>query len=179
MSDADAAHQTADPIDPAAYRRMIGRFATGVAIVTAAQGDQRFAMTANSITSVSREPLLVLASFMRDSDTGAAVRRSGRFGLSILEAEGGRELASRCAGKLEPSEGTDQLTGVATCLGPDGVPLIDGALECLLCTVEQIHTIGDHDVAIGRGQRVPEAEGPGEPLVFYDGGFWRLGVPSS
>lgn len=154
---------------------MIGRFATGVGIVTANWSGERYAMTANSITSVSTEPLLVLASFMRESDTGDAVRRSARFGLSILEAERGREIAQRCAGKRDLTAAQDQLDGLATVAGPGGVPLITGALECLVCVVEQIHAIGDHDVVIGRATRVAEAEGAGEPLVFYDGSFWRLG----
>ena len=72
-------------------------------------------------------------------------------------------------------EGDDQLAGIATYTAPDGLALIDGALECLICSVEQIHTVGDHDVVIGRAERVPEAEAPGEPLVFYNGGLWRLG----
>ena len=167
----------ADPnaqVDPQAYREMIGRFATGVGIVTAEYAGQRFAMTANSITSVSTNPLLVLASFMRESETGAAVSRSGRFGLSILEAQAGRDIAKRCAGKLDPRRAEDQLTGIATYRGPDGIPLIEGALECMVCAVEQLHAIGDHDVVIGRASRVPEAEAKGEPLVFYDGRFWSL-----
>ena len=163
------------PVDPGSYRAAIGRFATGVTIVTATHRGRRLAMTANSITSISLEPRLVLASFMHESDTGAAVRSSGRFGLSVLEAELGRDIARRCAGKLDPQEGDDQLAGIATYTAPDGLALIDGALECLICSVEQIHTVGDHDVVIGRAERVPEAEAPGEPLVFYNGGFWRLG----
>ena len=157
-----------------AYREMIGRFATGVGVVTAAHAGQRFAMTANSITSVSVSPRLLLASFMRDSETGAAVRKSGRFGLSILEADTGPSVARRCAVKLDPHDGDDQLAGIATYVGPDGIPLIQGALECFVCAVEQLHSIGDHDVAIGRAVRVPEAEAVGEPLVFYEGSFWLL-----
>ena len=170
-------HGSAD--GPVAYRALIGRFATGVGIVTAAHAGRRLAMTANSITSISLEPRLLLASFMHDSETGAAVRGSGRFGLSILEAERGRDIARRCAGKLDPQEGDDQLAEIATCTGPDGLALIEGALECLTCSVEQIHSVGDHDIVVARARRVPEAEAAGEPLVLYEGTFWRLGEPPS
>lgn len=165
----------AKPVDPADYRKLIGLFATGVGIVTATHRGRRFAMTANSITSASSEPLLVLVSFMRDSDTGEAVHRSARFGLSVLGAEQGEVLARRCASKLDPGDQGDQLTGVPTYEGPGGIPLIAGALECLACAVEQTHAIGDHDVVIARAERVAAPEAPdAEPLVFYDGGFWRL-----
>ena len=172
MSEPDS--MSPPPVDPGEYRSLIGRFATGVGIVTAHHGERRYAMTANSITSASADPPLVLVSFMRESDTGDAVRRSGRFGVSILEAEQGRAIAGRCARKLDPQESGNQLSGISTHEGPDRVPLIAGALECMACVVDQIHTIGDHDVVIGRAVRVPESEAPGEPLVFYDGRFWRL-----
>lgn len=165
----------ARPVDPADYRRLIGLFATGVGIVTATHRGRRFAMTANSITSASTDPLLVLVSFMRDSDTGEAVHRSARFGLSVLEAQRGETVARKCARKLDPGDPGDQLTGIPTHEGPGGLPLIAGALECLVCTVEQTHAMGDHDVVIARAERVVEAEAPdAEPLVFYDGAFWRL-----
>lgn len=165
----------ARPVDPADYRKLIGLFATGVGIVTATHGGRRFAMTANSITSASTDPLLVLVSFMRDSDTGEAVHRSARFGLSVLEAERGESIARKCAAKLDPSDLGDQLTGIPTHEGPGGIPLIAGALECLACVVEQTHAVGDHDVVIARAERVVEPEAPeAEPLVFYDGSFWRL-----
>ena len=173
MANADAAN----PVDPGLYREVIGRFATGVGVVTAVLGDREFAMTANSIASVSLDPLLVLVSFMRDSDTGRAVRTSGHFALSVLDSVDGRDVARACARKL--TTGTDdQLAGVPTYRGPRGLVLIEGAIECLACTVEQIHTVGDHDVVIARTECVPAAQGNGRPLVFFDGSFWELDQPA-
>ena len=176
MSDPSSIDQP--PVDPDEYRSLIGLFATGVGIVTARYGDRRYAMTANSITSASTDPLLVLVSFMRESDTGKAVSRSGRFGLSVLETKYGRAVARHCASKHNQSESVDQLADLSTCEGPHGIPLINGALECLTCIVEQTHSVGDHDVAFGRATRVPECQGIGEPLIFYDSQFWQLDQPA-
>jgi flavin reductase (DIM6/NTAB) family NADH-FMN oxidoreductase RutF len=162
-----------NPVDPRLYRELIGNFATGVGVVTALLGEQQYAMTANSITSVSLAPPLVLVSFMRDSDTGRAVHKSGRFGLSILDSADGRDVARLCAGKLS-AEGDNQLDALPTHIGPHDLPLIDGAIECLVCSVEQIHTVGDHDVVIARTEPVPAAQGSGDPLVFFDASFWQL-----
>lgn len=174
----DAALDGSATVDPALYRELIGKFATGVGVVTALLGEREFAMTANSITSVSLDPLLVLVSFMRDSDTGQAVRKSGRFGLSVLDSVHGRDIARACARKLATDTDT-QLAGVSTYRGHDGAILVEGALECLACTVEQIHAVGDHDVVIARTERVPAAQGDGRPLVFFDGSFWELDRPVS
>ena len=162
-----------EPVDPRLYRELIGKFATGVGVVTALHGERPYAMTANSITSVSLVPMLVLVSFMRDSDTGRAVHKSGRFGLSILDSADGREIARVCTGKLS-ADGDNQLAAIPTYTGPHDLRFIHGAIECLVCTVEQIHTIGDHDVVIARTEPVPAAQGTGDPLVFFDGSFWQL-----
>ncbi len=167
-----------EAVDPRLYRELIGKFATGVGVVTALLSEGQYAMTANSITSVSLTPPLVLVSFMRDSDTGQAVRESGRFGLSILDSAGGREVARLCAGKLS-AEGDNQLAALPTQTGPHDLPLIEGAIECLVCSVEQIHTVGDHDVVIARTESVPAAQGSGEPLVFFDGSFWQLALEAT
>ncbi len=167
MSDAGTAS-----VDKLAYRAAIGRFATGVAIVTAVHGGRRLAMTANSLTSVSVEPRRILVCFMHDSDTGLAVRDTRSFALNVLAATQGPELARKCARKAEPAE--DQLEGVPTSALPNGLPLIDGCLEHLLCTVEQTHVVGDHDVVIARAELVRQPGTSSEPLVFYNGGFWRV-----
>ncbi|MFQ5426708.1 MAG: flavin reductase family protein, partial [Gaiellales bacterium] len=150
------------PLDGDLYRRAIGRFATGVTIVTALHEGRRLAMTANSLTSASIDPPLVLVCFMHDSETGAAVRASRRFALNVLDADRGPDLARRCAAKAEP--GRDQLADVRTRDGPFGMPLIEGALECLSCEVNLIRTVGDHDLVIAAGAHLEPAHDGTEPL---------------
>jgi flavin reductase (DIM6/NTAB) family NADH-FMN oxidoreductase RutF len=165
----------ATAIDPLEFRRAIGRFATGVTVITATHGGRRYAMTANSVTSASIDPPLVLVCFMHDSETGSAVRASGTFALNVLRAEGGRELARSCARKLAPGE--DQLAGVATTSGPGGLPLLDDALEQLACTVVQATVVGDHEVVLARAEPIAPVAADADPLVFYRGAFWRLATP--
>ncbi|MEZ5099896.1 MAG: flavin reductase family protein [Thermoleophilia bacterium] len=161
-----------DVLDSRAYRRTIGRFATGVSVLTAAHDGRRFAMTANSITSVSLEPPLVLACFMQDSDTGRAIRASGFFGLNVLDALRGEALARRFARKAEGDE--DQLAGVDVHEGPHGLPLLEGCLEHLVCRVDCVHVVGDHDVVVAHAECVDLPPAGSEPLVWYAGGFWAL-----
>ena len=171
-NDEHVGEPTPGAVDPLAYRAAIGRFATGVAIVTALHGERRLAMTANSLTSVSVEPRRILVCFMHDSGTGRAVRETRSFALNILDATHGPELARRCARKAELDE--DQLADVPTSPGPRGLPLIDGCLEHLVCTVERTHVVGDHDVVIAAAKPAKQARTGSAPLVFYDGGFWHV-----
>ena len=160
------------PLDADLYRRAIGRFATGVTLITAVHDDRQLTMTANSLSSVSLDPPLVLVCFMHDSETGAAVRNTSRFALNVLDAEHGPGIAKRCAQKA--AAGDDQLSDVPTHPGPFGMPLIEGALECLSCEVETIHTIGDHDVAVAHTTHLEPPRLGSEPLIFYEGTFRAL-----
>lgn len=159
--------------DVRAYRQAIGRFATGVSIITAVHDGRCYAMTANALTSVSLDPILLLVCFMRDSDTGAAIRSSGFFGLNILEATRGETIARRCARKLEPGE--DQLEGLELVDGPQGLPLIAGCLGHVVCRVERILEAGDHNVVIASVEEFEESDThEADPIVFFAGRFWRL-----
>lgn len=161
-----------DELDSRAYRRTIGRFATGVSVLTAAHEGRRFAMTANSITSVSLDPPLVLACFMQDSDTGHAIAATGFFGLNVLEAGRGEQLARRFARKVEAGE--DQLAGVEVLDGPHGLPLLGDCLEHLVCKVDRVHVVGDHDVVVAHAESVDAPRVETQPLIWYAGGFWEL-----
>src|SRR4051812_24655141 len=157
-------------VDPAAYRDVIGRFATGVAIVTCSGPDGPAGLTTNAVTSLSLDPLLLLVCFDNGSRTLPLVRESRRFGVNVL-AQGQDELARRFAGKLPEIE---KFSGVAHTLD-DGVPGIEGAHAWMGCDLEQLIPGGDHTIGIGA---VVAAElGVGEPLVWYDGRYGDLGRP--
>jgi flavin reductase (DIM6/NTAB) family NADH-FMN oxidoreductase RutF len=154
------------------YRHAIARLASGVTVVTALDQGRRYAMTASALTSVSLDPILLLVCFARGSDTGRAVRASRRFGLCVLAAERGEEVARRCARKLVGDE--DQLDGLAVDEGPGGVPLLAEALAAFVCRVERIVEAGEADVVVGQVEAVVEGPHGAEPIVYFAGGYRRL-----
>jgi flavin reductase (DIM6/NTAB) family NADH-FMN oxidoreductase RutF len=147
--------------------------AAGVTIVTAVHDGRRYGMTASALTSVSLEPPLLLVCFARDSDTGRAVRASGRFGVCVLDAARGREIAERCARKL--TAGEDQLAGLVLDEGGTGVPLLAGSLASFACRLERVVEAGERDVVVGEVERLSEAPAEaGEPLVWFAGAYRRV-----
>lgn len=153
-------------VDGPLFREVIGRFTSGVAVVTTSEGDAVFATTASAVTSLSDAPPTILVCLNRTSDTGQAVTRTGRLALSIL-AWDQEDLAVRLAGK-----GPSKLDGVRFTTGPAGLPLLDAAIASLECTVTNRASAETHDVFFGR---VDALEGrDGVPLVYYRGRFSRL-----
>jgi flavin reductase (DIM6/NTAB) family NADH-FMN oxidoreductase RutF len=153
-------------------RRAMGHFATGVAVVTAADATSRpFGTTANAISSVSLDPPLVLACLRRESETLDALRQTRRFAVNILGADQ-QLLSDRFAKRA--AIGTWE--GVAHRLA-DGVPVLDETLATVECVLHDLADGGDHVIAVGRVIAVAHAPlaGPGEePLLFYRGRYARL-----
>ena len=143
------------------FRAVMGHFATGVTVVTA-EGPS--GMTANAISSLSLDPLLALVCFDNDARTLTAVRESGRFGVCIL-ASGQEALARRFASKLPEAEKFEGVEWSAH----DGIPVLHGALAWIGCTLHELLPGGDH--TIGIGAVVAAESGPGEPLVWWRGGY--------
>jgi flavin reductase (DIM6/NTAB) family NADH-FMN oxidoreductase RutF len=148
------------------FRRAVSAFPTGVAIVTSEHRGVPAGMTLNSFTSISLEPLLVLVSLAHGSRTLDAVRRSGRYAVSILQ-RGQRQVAIDFAKR---SEAFPELYVRRS----DGYLLVRHALAHLCCEAEQLVAAGDHDLAIGR---VVAFDGdPGDPLVFHASQFGGVQV---
>lgn len=159
--------------DPQDFRQAMGRFATGVTVVSApGTTSQPQAMTANSVTSVSLDPCLLLVCVEREARFHDAVVDGGSLGLSVLSAEQAR-VADWLATRGRPLVG--QLDQVPHHSGPvTGVPLVDGALSTVECAVEQVHTAGDHSIVVGRVLAVTLRPEAGEPLVWFRGSYRRL-----
>jgi 3-hydroxy-9,10-secoandrosta-1,3,5(10)-triene-9,17-dione monooxygenase reductase component len=144
------------------FRRTIAHWATGVAIVTAHEDGKDFGLTVNSLTSITLDPPLLLISLGLAADTTPVIRRTGRFGVSILTA-GQRPLSERFAKMLDQKTKFD---GVAVHRGQTASPLLDGAMATLECTVEREIPIADHVLLVGRV--VTAAEGSDAvPLLFF------------
>ena len=151
-------------IGPEQFRSVMGHFATGVAVVTAATADGPVGMTANAVTSLSLEPVLLLVAFDNESRTLPVVRDTGRFGVNVLAA-GQEELARLFASKTPERE---KFADVAHTVH-DGIPVIEGVLAWVGCRLERLIPAGDHTMGIGA---VESAEaGQGEPLIWYRGEY--------
>lgn len=159
--------------DPArTYRDTIGRFATGVTIVTATGPHGPAGMTTTAVASVSLDPLLLLVCFDHTSRTRDVVRESGRFAVNIL-GTGDEERAALFASKAEALEKFETITGELP--GPGwseahGVPVLDTALAWIVCDLRELRDAGDHTIAIGAVAGM--SSGPErEPLVWYAGRY--------
>ncbi len=163
-----------EPTDlgPGRLRQVMGRFATGVSVVTTLSGGHDHAMTADTLTSVSLDPLLILVCVQRDSRFHDAVLAAEVFGASILGADQ-RAVSDWLATPGRPLHG--QLDRVPHLRGPvTGVALIGGGLGTLECRVSDLHPAGDHSILVGEvvGLGLPDA--PPAALVHYRGGYAAL-----
>lgn len=154
-------------VGAARFRDVMGRFATGVAVVTAAAPEGPVGMTANAVTSLSLDPLLLLVCFDNGSRTLPVVEASGAFGVNVL-AGGQEDLARLFASKTPERE---KFRDVAHTVH-DGIPVLDGVHAWIGCRLEQLVPGGDHTIGIGA---VTAAEvGGGAPLLWYRGGYGTL-----
>ena len=131
-------------IDERHFRHIVGHLASGVTVITTADGEGRFGMTASSVTSLSADPALMLACLNNAGPTAAAVARSGRYCVNVLGEQNGG-LAKRFAA---PSE--NKFHGIAVSTGLIGVPLLDEALAHIECEVVDRFIQGTHSIFVGR-----------------------------
>jgi 3-hydroxy-9,10-secoandrosta-1,3,5(10)-triene-9,17-dione monooxygenase reductase component len=151
------------------FRDVLGRFATGITVVTAVSAGKPVGMTCQSFMSVSLDPPLVLFSPAKTSRAWPAIQRSGRFCVNFLAAD--QEPVSNTMA----SRGTDKFAGLDWSPTPEtGSPLLDGALGYVDCTIHAVHETGDHYVVIGRVQDL-DATRDEEPLLYYRGEYRTTG----
>lgn len=160
------------PIDRGLFRAVMGRYATGVAVVTTVHLGMDHAMTANALTSVSLDPPLVLHCVETDSRFHDAVLATGFWGVSLL-AETGRGRARWLAEKGRPLEG--QLLTVPHRPGPvTGAALLTDSVATFECRTTAVHEAGDHQVIIGEVLGLALAESQ-RPLVYWASHYRTLG----
>jgi flavin reductase (DIM6/NTAB) family NADH-FMN oxidoreductase RutF len=152
------------PVGPDRFRDVMGRFATGVTVVTATSPEGPIGLTANAVCSLSLDPLLLLVCFDNQARTLPVVREVGRFGVNVLRADQ-EDLARLFASKLPESE---KFAGLPHTVH-DGIPVIEGVLAWVGCRLERLIPGGDHTIGIGA---VESAEaGHGEPLLWFRGSY--------
>lgn len=159
-------------VDPARYRQTMGRFATGVAVVTSRHRGHDVALTVDSLTSVSLEPVLLLVCLHAEARVLEAVEEGQDWAVSILPARH-RAVATWLGEPGRPLH--DQLTRVPHTRGrASGAALVDGALATLECRTWAVHPAGDHSIVVGEvlGLDAPPTDDPA--LVHYRGGLGEL-----
>ncbi|MBX5440653.1 MAG: flavin reductase family protein [Solirubrobacteraceae bacterium] len=151
-----------------AFRASIGQFATGVTIVTASGPRGHAGMTTNAVSSLSLDPILLIACFDNTSRTLPVVRESGRFAVNVLRA-GDEDLAAVFASKRVPEEKFEAVTHSVE----HGVPVLDDALAWFVCDVHELLPGGDHTIAVGRVTAF-DHDPAGEPLLWFRGGYAHI-----
>jgi flavin reductase (DIM6/NTAB) family NADH-FMN oxidoreductase RutF len=157
-------------VDRDTYRGLIGRFATGVTVVTTNVRGRLHGMTANAVCSLSLDPLQLLVCVDRESNCCQQMLLAEAFGVSILASDQ-EEISNLFARTTAPAEGS--LQGVAYRFGTLGAPLIEDAIAHLECRLTERLDGGDHIIVIGdvvAGEQVRDTE----PLLFFGGRYARL-----
>lgn len=156
------------PIDSSEFRRILGHWVTGVAVVASRTSeDEPCGFTANAFSALSLEPPLVLVCADWAGNSHGCIREAGVFSVNVLES-GSERLARHfartdLAGKFE---------GVAWSEAVTGAPVLEDALAWVDCRVHGEYPGGDHTIFIGEVVAAGAVEG--EPLIFYRGGYGRF-----
>ena len=157
-----------NPNDSRALRNALGRFATGIAVVTAIDPDGHpIGLTVNSFSAVSLTPPLVLWCLDNNSHNLEAFRRASHHAITILAADQ-QELSNRFA-----TRPTDRFAGLPWQPGLGGAPLLPGACASFEVANETTHLAGDHTIFIGRVERFTESTDRA-PLLYFGGGYRHL-----
>jgi len=164
---------SAEPtVQPDVFRRVMGHFVTGVTVVTALDDGRPAGITVNSLSSVSLEPPLVVIALDRRRIMTPILWAAGRYGVNVL-AEDQQTLADCFAGAaVEP--GREAFCGASWHPGLTGVPLLDGAIATLECTVVETFPAGDHDLFIGRVEALEARIHDPMPLLYYRRRYLRI-----
>jgi flavin reductase (DIM6/NTAB) family NADH-FMN oxidoreductase RutF/DNA-binding MarR family transcriptional regulator len=153
-----------DPaLDARAFRHCLGMFATGVTVITAQSGDQRAGVTANSFSSLSLDPPLILWSINRSARSFPVFRDARHFAVNILAVS--QIDVSQCFSSAEP----DRFARMQWRPGADGAPLLEGVVAHFECSTEAQYDGGDHMIIVGRVRRFSQFEGGG--LLFAQGRY--------
>ncbi len=147
------------------FRDVLGRFATGVAVVTSTSAGAPVGLTCQSFTSVSLDPPMVLFCPAKTSRAWPAIQRSGKFCVNFLADDQEPVSTTMASRGVDKFADIDWSPSAAT-----GSPLIHGILGYVDCTIHAVHEVGDHFVVIGRVREL-EVSADDAPLLFYRGRY--------
>jgi 3-hydroxy-9,10-secoandrosta-1,3,5(10)-triene-9,17-dione monooxygenase reductase component len=161
-------------IDSGSFRQVMGRFATGVTVVTTLAKGRPQGITVNALSSVSLDPPLIMVALDRSRFITPMIRASGRFAVNVLGE--GQQAISDCFAHAAVKPGREDFCGAAWSPGPSGLPLLGGTIATLECTVVETFSAGDHDLFIGRVDSLaddPAPDAPG-PLLYFRRRYLRI-----
>jgi 3-hydroxy-9,10-secoandrosta-1,3,5(10)-triene-9,17-dione monooxygenase reductase component len=151
------------------FRDVLGRFASGVTVVTALSGGEPVGLTCQSFSSVSLNPPLVLFIPSKTSRAWPLIQRSGKFCVNFL-ADGQADLSNVMA-----SRGVDKFADITwSPTAETGSPLLEGTLGHVDCQIHTVHEAGDHYIVIGRVLDLQVGDGQ-DPLLFFQGKYATTG----
>jgi 3-hydroxy-9,10-secoandrosta-1,3,5(10)-triene-9,17-dione monooxygenase reductase component len=164
--------RTSTTISSDYFRKVMGHFVTGVTVISALDGDRPFGITVNALSSVSLQPPLVMVALDRRRFLTPIVRAAGRYAVNILSED--QQAMSDCFAGAPVVPGREAFCGAAWHPGETGLPLIDGAIATLECTVVETFSAGDHDLFIGRVDALGNEEHHPMPLLYYRRRYLRI-----
>ena len=154
--------------DTIRFRQCLGQFATGVTVITCGDADgNHYGITANSFSSVSLEPPLILWNIAKVSHSLGAYLEARDFVVNVLSSEQ-QDVSAHFA----RSDHT-QFDGMKYSLSASGVPVLSDTIATFECRTREIHDCGDHHIIIG--EVASYSSGDGEPLLFFGGAYRQVG----
>lgn len=160
-------------IEPADYRAVLGRYPTGITVVTTmAEGRQPIGTTVNSFTSVSLYPPLVLVAIGRERTIHPVIARTERFAVNILDEES--TALSDCFSGAPSDLPREAFCDAPHELGESGMPLLDAALATIECKLDRSIEAGDHTLYLGRITSLAARARESWPLLYFRGRYLRI-----
>ena len=160
------------PVAPDTFRKVMGHFVTGITVLTTLQDGRPRGITVNALTSVSLEPPLVVVALDRRRFITPSVHETGRYAVNVLSED--QQALSDCFAGAPVEPGRQRFCGAEWHAGESGLPLIDGAIATLECTVVETFSAGDHDLFIGRVDVLANDPEHAMPLLYYRRRYLRI-----
>ncbi|MEU5092739.1 flavin reductase family protein [Streptomyces sp. NPDC021356] len=147
-------------IDPAVFRDVLGRFASGITVVAGLAGGEPVGFACQSFASLSLDPPLVMLAVGKSSTSWPRIERAGRFCVNILAED--QQATCAALGRSGP----DKFTDVPWSVTEHGTVRLDGALATVDCRLADVHEAGDHHIVTGEVLDLAAQEG-GRPLLYF------------
>jgi flavin reductase (DIM6/NTAB) family NADH-FMN oxidoreductase RutF len=160
------------PIGSDEFRTVMGRFVTGVTVVSTFDAGRPVGITVNALSSVSLDPALVMVALDRRRFLTPIVRAAGRYAVNVLSED--QQALSDCFAGAPVEPGRLDFCGAAWHAGATGLPLIDGAIATLECTLVETFSAGDHDLFIGEVDVLGSQPEHAMPLLYYRRRYLRI-----
>ena len=151
-------------LDDRSFRDAMGKFATGITVVTTKDNDDVIGMTVNAFMSISLDPKLIAISIGEQAAMYHTLQKTKKFGVSIL-TEDQKDLSMIFAKQIEKDREIDYVY-------QNGIPVINDTLATISCSVKDMFKAGDHMIFIGEVSDLTVNEG--KPILYFDGEYQKI-----